>query len=158
MVQSLICKLDNVWSVNLEHKFLLKINRSLLTFLLNLNAPNLAWKMINPMRAIELSMYFVHFRNSSVLCLTTLICNSSCNWSKCHLYSSKGFELVFEMVKCIHVWRQGVEYNTPFKYRAFIVSNEDAIAKLIHDMHCKIINTHQRLNKNIDIFSEKWIK
>ena len=50
---------------------------------------------------------------------------------------------------------QGEEYNTPFKYRAFIVSNEDAIAKLIHDMHCKIINAHQTLNKNIDIFSEK---
>ena len=50
-----------------------------------------------------------------------------------------------------------MECNTPFEYCAFIVSNEDAIAKLIHDMHCKIINTHQRLKQNIDIFSEKWI-
>ena len=66
--------------------------------------------------------------------------------------------LVFEMKKCIHVQKQGVEYNTPFEYHAFIVSNEDAIAKLIHDMYCKIINTHQRLKQNIDIFSEKWIK
>ena len=48
-----------------------------------------------------------------------------------------------------------MEYNTPLKCRAFIVSNEDAIiAKFIHDMHCKIINTHLRLNKNIYIFSE----
>ena len=48
-----------------------------------------------------------------------------------------------------------MEYNTPFKYRAFIVSNEDAIiAKFIHDMHCKIINKHLRLNKSIHIFSE----
>ena len=70
---------------------------------------------------------------------------------------ARWMEEVIEMVKCIHVWRQGVEYNTPFKYRAFIVSNEDAMEKLKHDMHCKIINKHLRLNKSIHIFSEIWI-
>ena len=50
-----------------------------------------------------------------------------------------------------------VDYHTPLKNHAFIISNEEDVANLIFDMHCKIINTHQRLKQNIDIFSEKWI-
>ena len=50
-----------------------------------------------------------------------------------------------------------VDYHTPIKNHAFIVLNEEAVANLIYDMHCRIINTHQRLI-NIKIFSEISIK
>ena len=56
-----------------------------------------------------------------------------------------------KMNSCLNA-RDRIQYC--LKNRAFIVSNEDAAANLIYDMHYKNINTHQRLNENIDIFSE----